>query len=185
VRPRPGAGRGRGARRPEGAGGPAGLHVTGASLNAAKRLLRPASTPPRHEPRRLPTATPATPFPPTTAWPASRAAFAAEFPKTREGILYAVRRLRLDATLTLPDIRADAAAAGVKIGGRSLHSARALLNGRQRRAAPQAVASERGFVADHLRRLVADFEREAGREAERLRAAIEEAVKILRPALAE
>ena len=128
---------------------------------------------------RIPSSPAATP---ASDWPSARRALAAEFPKTREGILYAAHRLRQDPTLTLPDIRDDAAAAGVKIGGRSLHSARALLNGATGRA---AVADQQGSLADHLRRLVVDFEREAGREAQRLRAAVEEAVRVLRRALAE
>jgi hypothetical protein len=170
-----------------------GLEVTGASLNAARRLLRPPAPPrpaparppappPRREPPRLPSQAVASPTPTSTAsdWQAARAPLAAEFPKAREGILYAVHRLRQDPDLTLPDIRADAEAAGVKIGGRSLHSARALLNGRQAHHAPAASS-----LADQVHRLVAEVEREASKEADRLREAIEEAVRVLRVALAE
>jgi hypothetical protein len=99
-------------------------------------------------------------------------------------LVRAVHRLRHDPTLTLPDIRADAEAAGVKIGGRSLHSARALLNGRQVRRAPAPRPLPTASLADQVHRLVAEVEREAGREVDRLRAAIEEAVRVLREAVA-
>jgi hypothetical protein len=161
-----------------------GLHVTGASLNAARRLLRHQAAPPSPAPARLLPATPTTPSTsPPTAWPAARAALAAEFPKTREGILYAVHRLRQDPDHTLPDIRADAEAAGVKIGGRSLHSARALLNGRQARRAPAPRPLPTASLADHVHRLVAEVEHEASKEVDRLREAIEEAVRLMRAAL--
>lgn len=164
-----------------------GLRITAASLHAAKRLLglEPARRKPGPKPKVVD----------PSAWESARAAIAAEFPKVKPGILYAVFRLRQDPDVRLPDIRADAEAAGIKIGGRSLHSARALIAGRKTSASaggrvavvredagrPSGRArQDAGSPEQLLRRFVSEVEAKARDEVQRLRKAIAAAIKILR-----
>lgn len=49
------------------------------------------------------------------------------FPKASDGILFCVQKLLLDTELALPQIRGEAELHNLKIGGRSVHSAKVLL----------------------------------------------------------
>lgn len=150
-----------------------GLRVTGGSLQAARRLLGLA--PPIARRKRAPREK----FARTddAAWSEAREALAQEFPKATEGILYCVFRLRQDPSLGLPDLRDGADELGIKVGGRALHSARALLGigrgaakaRREPAASPRARSTAGGDPLGDLR----DAFLSQQREIERLRAALD------------
>lgn len=177
-----------------------GQEPTGASINAARRLL--GMDPPRSKRQPRPDR--------TLDWP--EAALAHQFPKEKPGIRYAIYRLRHDPSVTLPDIRDDAEALGIKIGGRSLHSARALLAAASpapqpaspfgpsaqpapsappaprppaprlltsRLPAPAASASPGESLEERLRRMVDDVQAQARAENERLRAVFRQVLDLI------
>lgn len=150
-----------------------GLRVTGGSLQAARRLLGLA--PPIARRKRAPREK----FARTddAAWSEAREALAQEFPKATEGILYCVFRLRQDPTLALPDVRDGAGDLGITVGGRSLHSARALLGlggpaARSRRMLSPSPRVRSSTGGDPLGDLLAAFQSQQS-EIERLRDALD------------
>lgn len=113
-----------------------GHRVTGASLNAARRLLGLAPDVARKPRPAKPEAEPGPDL--TAAWDQARHLVEHEFPHTTDGIRYCVYRLRREPKLGLRELRGDAAALGIRLGGRALHSARVLLGMVEGRAAKPA-----------------------------------------------
>lgn len=105
-----------------------GHRVTGASLNAARRLLGlvpDVARKPRQAKQAKPEVEPGPDL--AAAWDQARHLVAHEFPRATDGIRYCVYRLRREPKLGLRELRVDAQALGIRLSGRALHSARVLL----------------------------------------------------------
>lgn len=135
----------------------------------------------------------------TSSWQESKTSLELEFSETRESILFCAFKLRQDPELTIPDFREEAKALGIRLGGRSLHSARVLLGlaaqaqhgarSPKQRAEAQQTRASKGGKSDALGTQLVDairqIEEQASQEATALRSAITKAVEILRAALDE
>ncbi len=60
-------------------------------------------------------------------WEDLLALFRRRFPSASDGILFCVHRLQTDPEVSLKHLKQDAESHGIKLGGRSLHSAKVLL----------------------------------------------------------
>ncbi len=134
----------------------------------------------------------------------------ARFPDATTGTLFCVHKLELDPQLGLRDFRDEASLRGIPLSGRSVHSAKVLLGMERpsvRRMKPPAreaepvdeapprarpkpqrrFASSDGGSADSLEATlvaaVQQLQSEATARSQRLRAAIENAIELLRDAL--
>lgn len=143
-------------------------------------------------------------------WELAQEQLASEFPDKKDGILFCIWKLRQDRRATLADFRDEASIRGVSLGGRSLHSAKVALGweepSRRRTKAeiaatrapeasePKSTASRR--VADDANSLGEDLEAQllanvqrirsaAQGEAQRLKEAIREAIRVLQAAFDE
>ncbi len=134
----------------------------------------------------------------TPTWETAKLALEQEFPAERESILFCLHKLRQDPELTIPDFREEAKSLGIKLGGRSLHSALVLLGlaeqvqrgvrspnldkPKHSRAAKNNAGDALG---NQLIQSIRQIEEESSSEARALRLAIRKAVEILRSALDE
>lgn len=170
-----------------------GLNLTGGSMRSARSMLGMI---PRQRRRAYPSpSSMEEPEEGSPDWPAVKEELAAQFPRVKDTILFCVWKLRRNPDLRLPDIRDEAESLGLKIGGRSLHSARHLLATDREPASPRSVeaypAREQQPAAgeqDLTSSVIAAFQRlqdEATADVKRLRRAIEEAIAILSVALSE
>lgn len=160
-----------------------GFEIDGRTLSSAQRLLGLRPPRQRRQPRRE------EPNGGGPSWPAVRADLEREFPDTREGIRFCIHKLRQDPGLSLPDIRAEALEHGVKLGGRSLHSARKLL---EPEPEPEPVPASRRVAAgdslsdtleEQLRSVLRRAQGVAEEDTRRLRAAMQKAIEVLQTAL--
>lgn len=153
-----------------------GHRVTGASLNAARRLLGLVPAVPRKPAQAKPEGEPGPDL--AAAWDQARHLVAHEFPRATDGIRYCVYRLRREPKLGLRDLRGDAAALGIRIGGRALHSAKVLLGlvegrpAKQRRTTKPRAAVRRDVTEEAVLAL-RDAMLTQQRELARLRGALD------------
>ncbi|MBX3464269.1 MAG: hypothetical protein KF830_13945 [Planctomycetes bacterium] len=156
-----------------------------------------------------PTPPAATASPATDSWEALLEAMRRRYPGQRDSVLFCIHKLQQNPDLGLRDFRAEADLHGIPLAGRSLHSARVLLGlavatkpkaattagaataspapapaaavGRRRaRGAATDLAAIEAEIVAGVQRLQAA----ATAETARLRAAIAEALEVLRGALA-
>jgi hypothetical protein len=133
------------------------------------------------------------------------------FPQATDGILFCVAKLEQNPNLGLRDLRPEAKTLGISLAGRSLHSARGLIGlapalvapkppGRRNRPparVPRTEAKGRGRralsptresaadmpVETRLLSAVRQLQEAAAAESQRLRTAIEAAIRLLHEAL--
>ena len=112
-----------------------------------------------------------------------------EFPGVTRGILFCVYKLRQDPRLRIPDFRGEAAAHGVTLGGRALHSARNLLGlepeGSRARTQTAANGPEPSRLLGQLHETIQRLREEADAESERLREVMRRAIRVLEEAVEE
>lgn len=134
-------------------------------------------------------------------WEANLAALRRRFPDAgSDGILFCVHKLQQDPELTLKDFRDEARLYGLTLGGRSLHSAKVLLGlekpaVRRKKSELQGHSSPQrdpivldgedgdGSMESNLIQAVQQIQEAATADAQRLRTAMHEAIRILREAL--
>jgi len=124
-------------------------------------------------------------------WDAALPELRRRWPKPSEGVLFCVWKLQQDSASTLRDFRDEARLRGITLGGRSLHSAKILLGLEQpsppRRLRPEpgapAPRGQAGSLEDQLIDNVKRIQEAAAADAQRLKRAMREAVRILTEAL--
>ena len=129
------------------------------------------------------------------------------FSGQKDSVLFCLHKLEQDAGVGLADLRDEAAALGIPMAGRALHSAKVLLGmattkPRRTKAAAQPApeqpaattstaarpgatrpAADGGAIEEQVLSAVRKIQSAAGAEADRMRAAIREAVRVLQDAL--
>lgn len=137
-------------------------------------------------------------------WDSMLAELRARHPDASDGILFCVFKLQQDPAASLKDFREEARLHGLSVSGRSLHSAKQLLgltgpaaprrrskpdSGRHRReqaAAKEDYQGEEGpSLEDRMIDTVRQIQESATSQSRRLRAAMQEAIRILQRALDE
>lgn len=138
------------------------------------------------------------PAPPRSAWNNIRDQLAAQFPGQKDSVLFCVSKLQTTPSAGLADLRDEATALGIPMAGRALHSAKVLLGMAQAKprrpnkpksvdaptqpaAAPRTQSED--FIEDQVLSAVRQIQSAAGAEADRMRAAIREAIEVLQAAL--
>ena len=136
--------------------------------------------------------------PERTEWDNIRDQLAARFPGQKDSVLFCVSKLQTTPSAGLADLRDEATALGIPMAGRALHSAKVLLGMAQAKprrpnkpkpadAPTQPVTAPRphaeDVIEDQVLSAVRQIQSAAGAEADRMRAAIREAIAILQAAL--
>lgn len=123
-------------------------------------------------------------------WEGAIATLRRRYPDASDGILFCVHKLQQDPTLTLRDFRKEAQLHRIPLGGRSLHSARVLLGlekpairARKNPRANNHAPLIGGSLEDQVIHAVTQIQQSATEQSQRLRAAIREAIQVLRKAL--
>lgn len=127
------------------------------------------------------------------------------YPGQKDSVLFCIHKLQQDPDLTLRDFRDEARLHGIPVAGRSLHSARLLLgitraapvadeaDGAEpvvdeapaRRARPRAQPDDAGSIEHQVVAAVRRIQTAASADGERMRAAIRQAITILRRAIGD
>ncbi len=138
------------------------------------------------------------PAPERTDWDNHRARLSAQFPGQKESVLFCMSKLQAEPSAGLADFRDEAAALGIPMAGRALHSAKVLLGMAQTKPrrpnklnpanaptqptpAPRTHADD--VIEDQVLSAVRQIQSAASAEADHMRAAIREAIVILQKAL--
>lgn len=144
--------------------------------------------------------------PAADSWDGMLATLRKRYPGQKDSVLFCVHKLQQNPDLSLRDFREEAALYGIPTAGRALHSAKVLLGlasnkpRAPREAEPaklpaptapgrvkRARRPERDDDGDSIETKVLDAVRQiqsaAGEEADRLRAAVKQAIAILQAAL--
>lgn len=142
----------------------------------------------------------------TDSWEGILEALRRRFPGQRDSVLFCIHKLQQDPDLSLPDFRDEAALHGIPVAGRALFSARVLLGlqaaepkakpaarpaaapaaprrPRRRRAERDAEADAGPTIEQRVLAAMQQIRSNAGEDAERLRAAIRQAIALLQRAL--
>lgn len=136
------------------------------------------------------------------SWEGMLDALRKRYPGQKDSVLFCVHKLQQNPDLSLRDFREEAVLHGIPTAGRALHSAKVLLGLAQPKAreearetlpppsAPgrvkrrrRADADDGGTIETRVLDAVRQIQSAAGEEAERLRAAVREAIAILQAAL--
>ena len=151
------------------------------------------------------------PAPSTDTWEGILANLRRRYPGQKDSVLFCLHKLHSNPELGLPDFSEEAALHGIPMAGRALHSAKVLLglaSVKPRISKPKAVpssaassesselerneprvrrireaSSDHGSIETKVLDAVRQIQSAAGAEAERLRAALRQAITILQDAL--
>ncbi len=148
------------------------------------------------------TDTEASSSPAASDWKTTVLALRERFSGQKDSVLFCLHKLEQDAGVGLADLRDEAAALGIPMAGRALHSAKVLLGmattkPRRPKAAAQPAlaqpavtksaakmqAADGSAIEEQVLSAVRKIQSAAGAEADRMRAAIREAVRVLQDAL--
>jgi hypothetical protein len=140
--------------------------------------------------------------PPADTWDSILDAMRRRYPGQRDSVLFCIHKLQQNPHLTLRDFRDEANLHRIPVAGRSLHSAKVLLGLGQkaeRRASPaqpdaapsagkrrpRAQLADASDIEQKVVAAVRQIQHASGAEAERLRAAIRQAIAFLQRAIGD